>query len=306
MDSISFPHVELHDADTEELHMDVNIGRAFPLREDLNWQYKISTRIAEFMHRELSFHSDAVNAMAGIFAEYGAQERPVKFLCGLPLLQSLPDEDHISSMTNRLASALLWSSELEITRHSSFPSWTWAGWKLAHRGDHEHDAFDGAAGSSDSRSYTPIYIKVGFTDGTQLQWELFHERIIELERTGIQVTNLRIAGWTFSCHIQGSNPSFYTDPPAVADKEVFHSFSSKFKILPDQPHPHEVLCLMLTHSDEGFYGSLVLKQSGDGSTFERVCSGGNWLNDAKFKVFKRKKLAMYGELELQWREVVIV
>ena len=69
--------------------------------------------IEEYTHREISYESDVLNALAGLLHIFSRFFR-CKTLLGLP--------------ENLLDVALLWKPTRQLQRRSGFPSWSWAGW----------------------------------------------------------------------------------------------------------------------------------------------------------------------------------
>jgi hypothetical protein len=83
-------------------------------------------RISTF--RNLTYDSDALRAMAGIFRVYEEGAYPVYNKQGLPIV---PLTDSTSSAEAiGFVTALCWyhNDALESRRRKQFPSWTWAGW----------------------------------------------------------------------------------------------------------------------------------------------------------------------------------
>jgi hypothetical protein len=85
--------------------------------------------IAGYSSRELSFESDALNAMSGIFAVFERCHQ-VRHIWGMPYLSRYEG----CRTTGELSQPSLWHS-LEFSTYSTFvrrkefPSWSWLGWK---------------------------------------------------------------------------------------------------------------------------------------------------------------------------------
>ncbi|KAI8714700.1 HET domain-containing protein [Fusarium sp. LHS14.1] len=70
--------------------------------------------LQEYTKRDLSFQSDAINAIRGIFRMFSAMPSPVRHIWG-----------HLESKFTR---ALCWYLGRPSRRREGFPSWSWAGW----------------------------------------------------------------------------------------------------------------------------------------------------------------------------------
>ncbi|KAI1401712.1 heterokaryon incompatibility protein-domain-containing protein [Hypoxylon fuscum] len=90
--------------------------------------------IAEYLERDLTHDSDALNAMLGILAHF-EDEFPDGFrhIWGLPVFLQAE-----KSLGEILSPALLWKPERPARRRAGFPSWSWTGWDgPIEVGDHE-------------------------------------------------------------------------------------------------------------------------------------------------------------------------
>ena len=93
--------------------------------------------IHQFSTRILSFPSDAIDALQGIFAKF-EQVFQIGHVCGMAFRMTHPEEDAVPCRDPRrqgftsdiptLQSSLLFETDLESTRCDAFPSWSWAGW----------------------------------------------------------------------------------------------------------------------------------------------------------------------------------
>jgi hypothetical protein len=86
--------------------------------------------------RDLTYDSDALRAMAGIFRVYEEGACPVYNIQGLPIV---PRTDSTSSVeVMDFVNGLCWShvEPHKARRRKEFPSWTWAGWAVEAWGPH--------------------------------------------------------------------------------------------------------------------------------------------------------------------------
>jgi len=91
-------------------------------KKELWGEYRdIKGHIMEFSKRQLSYDSDALNAILGIFNSLqGSKETLLKHLYGMPIKLSLP--------SSALFIPLCWYHKEAARRREDFPSWSWIGW----------------------------------------------------------------------------------------------------------------------------------------------------------------------------------
>ncbi|RDL40215.1 uncharacterized protein BP5553_00194 [Venustampulla echinocandica] len=107
-----------------------------------NWEItvkesrRIISYIHEFSRRELTFPSDALNAMQGIFSHFEKAKAPVYQMMGVvipspaAMLEYSRGPPHPQwSPANSLAMGLTWYWKKPGRRRKGFPSWSWAGWE---------------------------------------------------------------------------------------------------------------------------------------------------------------------------------
>ncbi|KAJ4175257.1 hypothetical protein NW754_005678 [Fusarium falciforme] len=104
-------------------------------------------RLAEYTRRNLTYQSDALNAMLGVLRIYATLERsPIYHICGVPILhgsgeevsrrQSFvtsndggsDDDDDAGVALAGFVSGLCWTLQSPGVRRPGFPSWSWTGW----------------------------------------------------------------------------------------------------------------------------------------------------------------------------------
>jgi hypothetical protein len=121
------------DVDTYRLYPNVGIAKR---PEDF------VMRVNEFMKRSLSYESDILNAISGVFKVFEKASSPVRQICGVPIfpikcIQFMPgfppsQRPRISIPSSRsFLIGLSWAFKetgSSITRRTGFPSWSWAGW----------------------------------------------------------------------------------------------------------------------------------------------------------------------------------
>jgi len=105
--------------------------------------WELLDRISEFTRRRLTYESDILNAMSGIFNAYSYLQRPVFNYFGVPSLPPWMNTQKVgiafgnlirmvplpNNPENGLATGLCWFLESPSQRRPGFPSWSWAGWK---------------------------------------------------------------------------------------------------------------------------------------------------------------------------------
>ncbi|KAK7917497.1 HET-domain-containing protein [Apiospora marii] len=91
--------------------------------------------IIEYSGRQLTYKSDSLNGILGVFRLYRMSQTPVYHFWGIPFSAS---NDH-SSAEEQFVASLCWLSSpdtsihgyAEQCRRAEFPSWSWTGWKHA-------------------------------------------------------------------------------------------------------------------------------------------------------------------------------
>jgi len=87
-------------------------------------------RIEAFSRRSLTYESDVLNAMLGIFASLEHSDR-LKHIWGLPYCDSDPlrsDSTPLAISNQKFVSNLSWDVDFPARRRVDFPSWSWSGW----------------------------------------------------------------------------------------------------------------------------------------------------------------------------------
>lgn len=83
--------------------------------------------ILEFCRRHLSYPSDRLRAMEGVFNAYRTMNKPIHNYWGIPV-HSIHHKSSVNTAKDNLVKGLLWYHEDTAARNALFPSWSWAGW----------------------------------------------------------------------------------------------------------------------------------------------------------------------------------
>lgn len=108
-------------------------GRGRPIRPNTRFG-NIMTHIEKFSQRELTWGTDTLNAMAGIFHSFETREGSVHRFWGMPIILDWQDPcSSVEDTLSRFAQVLLWSHDTDNTKRTprriaGIPNWTWAGW----------------------------------------------------------------------------------------------------------------------------------------------------------------------------------
>ncbi|KAI1210238.1 heterokaryon incompatibility protein-domain-containing protein [Annulohypoxylon truncatum] len=147
--------------------------------------------IEMYCHRQLSFDSDALNGILGIFRLHQQSEDSVYHFWGIPF--SAKD---IESVEQGFLASLCWTSEIDPEsttgvreiRRQGFPSWSWTGWKTPIR-----RVFN------EYRRPPPLdgKVSVHFNDGSILGFQDAFERNIKKSEFERLPKFLNIECWTF-------------------------------------------------------------------------------------------------------------
>ena len=91
----------------------------------------IYKHISEYSKRRLTYDSDALNGMLGIFRSFEEDSTfPVYHYQGVPVLpvKGTFTSRSVSKITPYFANGLCWYSDKPGVRRPQFPSWSWTGW----------------------------------------------------------------------------------------------------------------------------------------------------------------------------------
>jgi len=131
----------------------------------------LAHRIKEYTRRDLSFQSDALNAMQGIFRAFAALPSPTRHFWGIPMdIWPADKPGYPRGSAGKLCSeesfarSLYWFLKEPSHRREGFPTWSWAGWK-GKISDSFH-APGWSLGLQRSDESCDIKVWLGRTDGT--------------------------------------------------------------------------------------------------------------------------------------------
>ena len=175
---------------------------SFPIHSRMAWSDKsgdVYKCIQEFSNRVLSFPSDAVDALQGVFATF-EQDFQMRQICGMAYETRLPLEIPL------LCYSLLFETNHTSTRCDVFPSWSWAGWtggKWWPFGYHI-DRSGNISGFDD----TVLEVAVELAPGHTISWREFQNRydalrlqsVSSIKFLHIQAYLVPLLGWTRYCN----------------------------------------------------------------------------------------------------------
>ena len=273
-----------------------NYSWVFPRPSSGNQPAGLLNHIGNYFGRSLTFDTDALDALRGIFELYRNINNPVPTLCGLPIFSAstfmeyhgVPGEPKLNTM--RLVCALCWCSASPILRRPSFPSWTWAGWKHSPGQEGSRIEFDllsicqKGERFTDPRSFVefPVQIIAELADGRSLNWESEWNGLLELSQNNIHPRYLRIIGWTFPLTFIRERKQIQPCPDFpffkrdwlgrlghLVDEQA--SESSRRSLDARGKVEYKLTVLVLFHSRQvGTTGFLFLVPGNEPSTFERL------------------------------------
>ena len=274
MESVHFPLKELHTS-KQVFYEDVR-QRIFPGPLDRRSPTQLLYRISDFANRDLTYDSDAINAMEGIFSLFKSMSPSVDHLCGLPIFSSSSFRGSVSA-TTRLAAALAWNTTPGFSRRQVFPSWTWTGWKRVRRTEQGKlsvyfPIYQRILEEKSSEVlYTPIQITAEFESGVKFARLREVQDLLDMSYTGDKLSYLHIRAWTFTIQVARKNVTwqilaqfhghFLAD---LNDEELWLGHEDTGN---DAIHNLTGLVLISHGFDLGF---LVLRPGTKPNTFERL------------------------------------
>lgn len=114
--------------------------------------------------RQITYETDRINTLAGIFNHLVAEDIITGHLSGIPILRH--HDGRLINWESGFLSGLAWSMDNPEGRRSEFPSWSWAGWKGSYRtsrpvlGENVHIRFE----IQPDDSIAPILVDLGSQD----------------------------------------------------------------------------------------------------------------------------------------------
>ena len=96
------------------------------------WSWDEFASILEmYSQRRITNHADTLDAFKGVMNHIRRSQPAIQFLCGLPFFRP-SEKAFILSLEDLVTAALSWQSCPDgynsPQRHTTFPSWAWAGW----------------------------------------------------------------------------------------------------------------------------------------------------------------------------------
>lgn len=147
MEQVAFECNGMHCVEVLNLPLDamrVKGGRQFDARVPTVGAFKMKTvgedpwKIMEYIHdftlRQLTYETDALNAIRGVFHVFEKSSYPVLQLMGVPIMPGIEKSAQFvvsRSAENGFLIGLLWWHEptsYPCFRRTMFPSWSWVGW----------------------------------------------------------------------------------------------------------------------------------------------------------------------------------
>ncbi|KAK7973250.1 tol protein [Apiospora saccharicola] len=173
--------------------------------------------IEEYSNRRLSYASDALNGMLGIFRLYRINQTPVYHFWGIPFSAS---NGHSSAEEQFLAS-LCWLSAPRTSmyqyasqcRRAEFPSWSWTGW--------QHEVLPFFTGDKKPVKITGTVSVQCSNDSSVSQFEEFYEQRIKTDLLGDNTKFLTIECWTVELDVSIPHLSARAALAADGNSEAF-------------------------------------------------------------------------------------
>ncbi|KAL5330486.1 hypothetical protein ACEPPN_000002 [Leptodophora sp. 'Broadleaf-Isolate-01'] len=254
-ENLTLPIYDLKASHLMVFDSDRVFNRIFPVAKSPPGE--LMKRITTLFKREISYDTDVLDTLVGIFAEFrdrprmsnelvrrgsiispacGSPEVPldrVDTLYGLPLYHKRAfQKQHNShlSPTAILILALCWGISGAVLRRNVFPSWSWAGWKA------DQSSKDGASlsfgrldtlinrqtwtgGDHPPPAAFPVSIEVLATDGSWTNWEKCWEDIVATPEISEKTTALRIRGWTCNLKLERKESKWKLHSPEKLDSQ---------------------------------------------------------------------------------------
>lgn len=190
--------------------------QVFPPNSPGNEPADLMNRIQEYSQKRLSFDSDGLNAMLGIFKTFEKTPIRIWHLQGIPLYDGDPRNqlppDHLYFTDQGLGKALTWTVTGEARRNLKLPSWSWVGWtgftrfcpdtgiryqggRFARKMDMHFFVPPNNINPCDKRQI--IKIKVELKSGDIVKWEDLQYTVPYCDWTESLSNVLQLEAWTF-------------------------------------------------------------------------------------------------------------
>ncbi|KAH8725174.1 heterokaryon incompatibility protein-domain-containing protein [Phaeosphaeriaceae sp. PMI808] len=189
---------EMHHRNEPYLHSSYRVAPhmgAFPLDSCGVDPWDIYIRIKEYSNRSLTFETDILKGMLGIFRVFERGKNPIRHLYGIPFPEmallspnKLMSESGSKRVLPTFSDSLRWNLAVPSKRRKGFPSWSWTGWlgtinwpseyigeqtrnRTARRMQRPQDP---------KANETAIKVSVELRDGAKISWEEFQKRYHEV------------------------------------------------------------------------------------------------------------------------------
>ena len=228
----------------------------------------LAHRITEYTRRDLSFQSDALNAMQGIFRAFAALPSPTRHFWGIPMdIWPADKPGYPRGSAGKLCSeesfarSLYWFLKEPSHRREGFPTWSWAGWK-GKISDSFH-APGWSLGLQRSDESCDIKVWLGRTDGTygrltdSIAEEAYHLT------TGFAPV-FRMEAWISTVRFEYLDPGRVDIPSSSNNPRQARYFVSAPAVRDDAESPSVIrwlvtLCILPT-TDNGYHDKLCREE----------------------------------------------
>lgn len=174
--------------------------------------------IQEYSRRELSFPTDALNALLGILAYYG-HERHTHNLWGVPFTINTPASINEPPRKGIITfeESLRWYAMGHHTRCEGFPSWCWAGWY--DRVEWRNERFQLKPVQAPFQQGA-ISVEVELASGRSVSWSEYQEKYAELNvNSGVQSPSSSSIHLSQFIHIEADVSRFVRDEHTGSDSD---------------------------------------------------------------------------------------
>lgn len=266
VEELSVPLPAFHTKALHQFRADVIIPMLFPSHGVGKSPFDIYDRIHEYSKREFTYDNDCIDAFQGILERFAKMVQKVEHFHGVPLFSPTSFKPRMEDITHRLLFGLNWTIKGPAIRRRGFPSWTWAGWKLA-----ESSSFQlmetmlaigwPSRGAKLAVCFMLTDISIEFIDGIILPWRQSHEEILRKCKNGCPPSCLRLVGLVFN--LTFSKKGDFHDAEEFTKGRIFE----EYRIFPDIQAPEKTkhiktLCMISGHKNRSLHGLILIKLKG--------------------------------------------
>jgi hypothetical protein len=129
-ESFAIPLDDLHISSRQRFRADLAPG-SFKMKRPGRHPLLFNEYVAEYYQRQLSYPSDVLDAMVGIFKSFEEQpgKRRTLNASGIPIFPPGVQGLAVKTLLHSFLCGLLWYHLTPGKRRVQFPSWSWAGWQ---------------------------------------------------------------------------------------------------------------------------------------------------------------------------------